>query len=194
VFAVAVATVAGTLKAEMATFIAIEALGDPIPGGSWFQDLHITSNAAFTGLGVGLTDSNGDLYFGLVNSPEPAMDFANGSAGWAQTVFVPSVSPVGLLAESAGPATTELVWRTHFADPTSEPFTMAVFATVDNGILFDSATATWDGSSWSYNSAPGMSWQQFQQIAGEGHVPAPSAALLGMMGLGLVGLVSRRGR
>ena len=78
-------------------------------------------------------------------------------------------------------------------DPMSEPFTLTAFAYDAGTEVFDRATATWDGSSWSYNDDTGMSWETFVGgIAGVPSAPAPAAALLAGIGLMSFGMVRRR--
>lgn len=176
----------------------IRALHVPMMGGSWYQDFRVSADTSFTQLGVSLAKPDTSAYFGLVNSPHPAMDFTFGTSDWAQTFFGPLPADTGSVAVAQatnGSGVSDLLWRAHFADPMAQAFTMTVFAFDDitTTILFDSATASWDGGDWSYNAAPGMSWEEFQGAVGVS-TPLPTSALMVVLGLGLVAGITRRWR
>lgn len=175
--------------------MSISAVGGPQPSRSWVHDFGISTDSSFTNFGMALTNLNYTPYFGLLDNGPPAIDFAQGgTAGWSETYFGPTSSGPGFIATAQGTATTELIWRSHFADPISRPFVMTVFAYSDIHTLsdFDFGTATWSGKSWSYNSYTGMSWIDFQQAVAGGAAPLPSAALLGVVGLFGVATIRRR--
>ena len=72
-----------------------------------------------------------------------------------------------------------------------EPLTIqfAAFGS-DGGMSAQEAfQATWDGALWSIGSS---GWDITRPEAMGGHVPTPGAAVLGLIGLGLVGWVKRR--
>jgi hypothetical protein len=175
--------------------MSISAVGDPQPSASWVQNFGITASATFTSFGVALTNFDATPYFGLINSGPPAIDFSQGgTAGWFQSFFGPFPSGPGFVATAMGVPATELVWQSHFGDPLSHPFVMTVFAydNITSTNVFDSATATWNGSNWLYNADDGMSWIDFQEAVAGGAAPLPSAALLGVVGLSGVALARRR--
>ncbi len=168
--------------------LAFEAIGDPIAGGSWFQDFGVHSPTAFSNLGMML----GSGYPGLVGSP--AMSFSDGgTAGWTEVLGPPS-GGTWPIAASAGPATTDVLWRAHFVDPMSQGLTMTLFAYDEVGSnIFDGAVALWDGSEWHYAGVPsGHAWEDYQDAVAAAHTPVPSAVLLGALGLCLVGPIRKR--
>lgn len=185
---------ASPVKADLS----IQAIDAPSMGGSWFQDFHVGADTSFTQLGISLAKPDASAYFGLVNSPRPAMAFRFGTADWAQIYFGPfpiSTGSMAIAQSTNGSGVSDLLWRAHFADPMTQAFTMTVFAFDDitTTILFDSATASWDGTEWTYNAAPGMSWEEFQGAVATS-IPLPASALLGVLGLGLVAGITRRRR
>jgi len=174
--------------------MSVSAVGYPLMGGSWFQDFHLTSNNSFTRMGIALTNPDATPYFGLVNSGPPAIDFsAGGTPLWFQTFFGPFPSGPGFIATAFGVPTDDMMWRSHFADPLTYPFTMTVFAYDDltSTTVWDKATATWDGTSWSYGNDTGMSWVEFQSSV-SGIAPVPSAFVMALAGMGGVTWVRRR--
>lgn len=188
-----IGTLAGTGSAT--ANLDIRAIDLPMMGGSWYQDFRVSADSSFTQLGVSLAKPDTSAYFGLVNSPYAAMDFTFGTPGWAQTFFGPFPTDTGSMAiaeATNGSGVYDLLWRAHFADPLAQAFTMTVFAFDDitTTTLFDSATASWDGSDWSYDAVPGMSWEEFQGAVATS-IPVPASALLGVLGLGLVAGIVR---
>jgi hypothetical protein len=175
--------------------MSISAIGSPQPSASWTHDFGVTTSSSFTSFGVALSNVDATSYFGLLNNGPPAIDFSQGgTAGWFQSYFGPFPSGPGFVATAIGVPSTEVLWRSHFADPTSHPFVMTVFAynNITSSTVFDSATATWNGNSWSYNADSGMSWIDFQQAVAGGAAPLPSAVLLGIVGLFGIGSLRRR--
>ena len=181
----------------------LEALGDPIQGGSWHQDFRLTASyfqipggSPFKGLGVVLTLQDGNtpipdrLYEGF--EVGPALDFSEpwATEGWSEDLVVPGPD-FGHTARAAGVPTNELIWRSHFRDdPDTQAFTMTLFTYDLITDLFPtgSTAAFWTGAEWGFDTAPGVTWEEYQAIT----TPAPSGVLLCTMGLGLAVLIKRR--
>ncbi len=179
--------------------LSLEILGDPIPGGSWFQDFRLAAPYQFKGLGIVLTlpDSTGGLaeilYDGFEDIGPPAIDFSipGGTAGWAQDLFVEGPD-FGHTVQALGIFSNEVIWRSHFRDlPESQAFTMNLFAydNPEDALPFGEAAATWTGDQWIFDVARSVTWEEYQEIT---HTPTPSACFLGAMGLTLVGLIRKR--
>jgi len=176
--------------------LTLEALRDPIEGSSWLQNFHLIGPDSFKGLGIILT-SNEELspsidrfYEGF--EARPALDFSEAWAteGWREDLFL--LGPeFGHNARAAGVPTNELLWRSHFRDdPDTRAFTMTLFAYDLISDLFPtgSTAAFWSGTEWRFDTTPGVTWEEYQMMT----TPAPNAALLAAMGLGLVGFIKRR--
>ncbi len=99
------------------------------------------------------------------------------------------VGTIPILTIATGDATNDLYWRTHFlGDRNGQAFILTLFASDDSGNN-QAAAALWDGLSWDFLAPPAITWEEFVElggIAGE-HLPVPGAAMLGLLGLGLVG-------
>jgi hypothetical protein len=89
--------------------------------------------------------------------------------------------------------TSDLVWSQHFeGDREGQHFLLTLFAWDNHLQSIQTAAALWDGTQWTFGARPGVTWEQFNSLGGVTGVPAPSAALLAMLGLGLVGTVARK--
>lgn len=184
----------GSLSDTAAT-LSFTALGGPTIGHSWDALFYVHAPTSFTNLGV-VVGTGGAL------EGSPSMfDFADLSGpvgGWSQ-FFGPGSGSTGGTALSFGPSTNDLFWATHFAgnNPSEQSFSMTLFSFNDLGSnIWDGAVADWDGTSWSMRGVPDLSaWEAFRSTIESGtiqSVPLPSAALLGVLGLGCVATLRKR--
>ncbi len=183
---VVAAVVLSSAATAQANVLRVAALGNPIPGGSWFQDFYVYAPTSFTNLGV-YVNGGAALLEGA-----PSMDFsAGGTPGWFQVIGPPS-GAVWPVAASIGPSSNSVIWRAHFADPVSQPFSISLFAFSDIGSnIFSGARATWNGSSWTYSGLKSLQeWYDFQNAVASNPVPVPAGVVLA--GLGLLCVVSVR--
>lgn len=185
---------AGSLLDTTAT-LSFTALGGPTIGHSWDALFYVHAPTSFTNLGVVLSTG------GALEGSPSMFDFADLSGplgGWSQT-FGPGSGVAGSVALSHGTATNDLFWGTHFAgsNPSEQSFSMTLFSFNDLGSnIWDGAVADWDGTSWSMRGVPDSSaWEAFRSTIESGtiqSVPLPSAALLGVLGLGCVATLRKR--
>ncbi|MFQ5592493.1 MAG: hypothetical protein ACE5HE_15155, partial [Phycisphaerae bacterium] len=167
------------LAAPVRADLTLEPIGSVVLGGSWYQDFHVTATTPFANLGM----SVGASYPALQGAP--SMDFSfGGTAGWSE-VYGPPSGATWPIAASAGPTTTELNWRAHFADPLSQTFTLSLFAYDTLGSnAFEGAEAYWDGTVWSITGVPSAAtWEEYQSVLSDPALaPVPSAAFLAAVG------------
>lgn len=179
------ALVAMMLFGASAALAGFQAIGDPQEGGSWYQGFK--EDGWYSGVHWNFDTmviemvSAGDRFEN--NAQRSAISGFSGGAGWSMIYANDAVYPT--IAVAAGGDAPGLFYTTvQFEGPTSNPLMFNVFIFSDS--VFGGGTlCTWSGSAWSFvqsNEAPMLS--EF--------IPAPGAALLGVIGIGLVGRVKRR--
>lgn len=174
--------------AQESTFT-FEAINDPEDASSWFQAFHLGSVQSFTNIGIVLFPTLGDD--GTSGFESPGWDFTTIDGN---PFNYSEVGTLPILTVAAGDATNDLYWRTHFlGDREGQAFILTLFASDDSG-NYQAAAALWDGGSWDFLAPPALTWEEFVElggIAGES-MPVPGAAMLGLLGLGLVGGIRQR--
>jgi hypothetical protein len=104
-----------------------------------------------------------------------------------------------VLTVASGDSTHGLLWESYFyGDKALQEFDLTAFAynTHPWDGSFQRAVAHWDGTAWDFETVHGgATWEEYVAAGGTGHgniVPAPSAAILGIVGFASVGLIRRR--
>jgi len=157
-------------------------VGDPVPGGSWFQQFNETGVGNFDLVAVRMT-SAGDTF-------EHSTHYGFDQAGWALKYENAPMYPT--LASATGPAVTSLTWTIKFAGNNNDNPLAFDFVAFYGDTLLESAHCYWpaDGTPH-YNdwviTAPG-SWSPTRAEL----VPVPGAVVLGAVGIGLISWWKRR--
>lgn len=174
--------------------LTFEAVGGTIEAHSWMQAFELKTDHAFDYVGLFLLPLPGDQGAGFKADawdfsvlPNPnsfdQVGVGDGFFGTSWTV-------------AAGDSTNTLRWLSHFkGDEEVQRFHLTLF-TFNDGSDWQGATSMWDGKGWTFGiHTPDTAWQEFKDsggIAAAVAVPIPSAALLGLLGFGLVGAIRRR--
>ena len=193
----AVLTVAacGAGAGPAAADLTFEALGNPVDADSWYQPFRVSSDESFQHIGLVVMPFDPTSGFDADAWDFDAMD--GNVNGFAEA----EISRNGFGIEwtvASGNATQDLLWRSHFeGSREQQSFFLTLFAFNDT-LDSDVATAQWNGRSGSWDFGPhasGITWDQFKNMGGVASiVPAPPAAFLALVGLGLVGAITRRSR
>jgi hypothetical protein len=89
-----------------------------------------------------------------------------------------------------GPAISgSLLWYFRFQDPPSTPLTLDYVAYAPDGTRRISQQLIWNGSGWNVTPHLPGGWAPGRDFL---LIPAPGAAVLGVLGVALVGWVKRR--
>lgn len=178
-----------TIDAAAEPAFTFEAVRPPEDASSWYQAFHFGSAQAFTNIGIVLMPTLGDD--GTSGFEAPGWDFTTIDGN---PYNYSEVGTITILTAATGDLTNDLYWRSHFlGDKEGQSFILTLFASDDSG-NFQAAAALWDGSSWDFLAPPAITWEEFVELGGIAGVtmPLPGAALLGLLGLGLVGGIRRR--
>ncbi len=168
-----------------------EAVAQPVDANSWYQGLHLGTASAFSNVGLVLLPGIGDD--GTSGFEGPAWDFSSIDGN---PLGFTEVATTSSFTWATGAATNDLFWRTHFlGDKEGQQFSLTVFVW-DDLFNFQVAGAAWDGVAWNFSAAPTLTFEEFVEIGGIAGItaPAPSAAVLGMLGMALIGGIKRRFR
>ncbi len=190
------------LAASAKADLTFEATSDPIDANSWLQGFELQSDRAFNYVGLLLIPLKGDKGSGFkedawsFDDPDNPLAYPNASEfqqravanipgllSWTSAAAVPGEGPV-----------TDLTWWSHFmGDKTYQDFALTLFA-FNSGYDWQGATARWGGTDWTFGfHTRDIEWQAFTDAGGVASViPAPSAVVLGLLGLGIVGVIRRR--
>ena len=178
-----------TIDAAQESTFTFEAINDPEDASSWYQAFHFGSAQAFTNIGIVLMSTLGDD--GPSGFEAPGWDFTTIDGN---PDSYSEVGTIPILTAATGDLTNDLYWRSHFlGDKEGQSFILTLFASDDSG-NYQAAAALWDGSSWDFLAPPAITWEEFVELGGISGVtmPLPGAAMLGLLGLGLVGGIRRR--
>ncbi len=165
--------------------------------GDWVQGFLLTSAEEFQNIGLVLTRQEGD-------------DRSSGFARW-DFETPPGQNKHGFvttmltsdLGTAEGEDAHQLTWDMHFTgDRETQRFVLTLFAYDDGATAsaVQSTTLSWNGSGWTTRGLTGVTWEEFQAaLGGEPPpppppppvVPAPPALALGVLGLALVGALTR---
>ncbi len=179
------------LTGQARAALTFQAVGGPIEARSWLQAFQLVGDTSFNHVGLVMTPFDATASF-----KDPAWDFSLGNpSNFTGGAVYPGVYGTEWTV-ATGDATTDFVWQSHFdGDEGSQSFLLTLFA-FDDSLSWDAGTAYWDGSVWDFGPhTPGITWDEFVASGGVAdiiHAPVPPAALLGVFGLGLVGVVRRR--
>jgi len=185
---VAAFVAASALVSPAKANITFKPVGHPFGTNGWSQQFSLVSTAPFENLGLALLPSEGDD--GTSGFAAPASELYGGSGGALGSVQ----------SFASGGSVEQLLWQSHFTGaPAGQEFILTLFTYDEamSGSSVQTVSVKWDGSWWSANTSPGITWEQYQDTvsnAGPSIVPTPSAVLLGIFGLMLVGGARRLGR
>jgi len=191
------------IAALLAVVIAASARADisfkPVGGSlatdrSWSQQFFLNSATAYQNLGIVMIPSTATGE--LAGAAEDAwkLDTPEGSYSTYSAGF-----DLHALSAEADRATNSQRRRSDYfaiAAEAGQDFNLTVF-TYDNALSAASVqttSATWADSRWTFNTSAGVTWEQYERMLTERMlkpdeppvVPAPSALLLGVVGLALV--------
>ena len=168
--------------------ITFKPVGHPFGADGWSQQFSLVSTTPFENLGIVLVPTADDDGTSGFAAGAWELSGANGSAPG----YVQSFAAGDIVTGASGGSTNQLLWQTRFTGTrTGQAFALTLFVYDDilGGSSAQTASVKWDGSWWSVNTSPGVTWEQYQDsVRGAATiVPAPSALLLGIIGLALVG-------
>lgn len=182
----------GLLSAPAAADLTFNAVVDPQDANSWYQSFHLSTTRAFTNVGLVLTPTVFDHGGASFKNPEWDFSTLGNPAHFAEA------ASGRLWTVASGDSTDDLLWRSHFSgDRRRQSFVLSLFAW-DRSFAWQTAAAYWNGSRWRFGVTPSVTWEQFEALGAVSsggtpvHAPAPSAVLMGVLGLfGVYGLKRR---
>lgn len=174
-FAIVASLVVAAVPVAMGAFIPI---GDPFEGYSWGQTFAVTSTESFDLMAVRMT-SEDDAFESDV--------FRDISAdGWTTVAEVDAPTPT--LAVADGPTTQALATKI-IMDGDMDNQLEFDFVTLEGETVTESVHAVWTGTDWTMTTSVWVPTRA--ELVNPTPVPAPSAVLLGMLGLVTARLVRR---
>jgi hypothetical protein len=168
--------IAGMLLFSATASAGLVPVGDPIEGDSW--------NQGFNESGIG----NFDLVAVRMSAGGPFQSPTHRNLGSGWSLLYEDSLPTPSLASASGPGVTSLTWSIHFAGLKTSSLTFDYVA-FNGSTIANAAHAVW-GPNWSitnYGTNPSPYWNPSRPDV----IPAPGAALLGLIGLGVVARIRR---